>query len=295
MRRKTMYAFFILFSFISLCTLPSYAQEKVDFWYGLSFKANDSSNLPKPSVPFNMAYDGLTVTIDNMTEIDDSLMILCVADMKIIPFSCENSASKKVHQFDISGMESKVLDIKFDDRILAKIEKEAFPLHFILIGLLNHFPKNEFDNMLFYGLTTSLPISGNEGKINSNNQPVAIANRPLQTGEEEKYLNHFGFYNKETGTKFPIIHNSVSSNVEILFSVIGNTDQAIILFFLDNELIPIGEDDGLKFQMNQGYAFDFALNLNLAKGVHQLYALYVPCTQAADAFNTSEKLVINIP
>ncbi len=286
----------LLLLFTILVYLPYVlAEEQVDFWYGMSIKSKDLLPLPTPSIPSSLIYDGLQVQVENMSDSDDTFMLLFVANRRIIPYSFNDSPMAKIHQYKLPANETIPLSISFSSTVLESVESGSFLIHIIVIGLLDKMPIDEFDNMLFYSLAGSLPITGKGAEQEEIDKSEALANRLLSFDEIEGYLNHFRFIDKETGHKASIFQHQYSGSVEIPFSVTGQSDNVAVFFFLDNHLLSLGDNDGLLIKMKESYAFDDILNLELSPGKHQLYAIYVPKEGRIDSFIASEKITINVP
>lgn len=281
-----------------LCTLfifPAQAEIAIDFSYQIMVRSFEGDGLPIPSISIDIINKGLEVQVTNDLAESDRFMLLFIANGNIIPYSAStnsfNTEFAEINHFVIGANEEKKVKINFFQKALEHAILEDTYLHVILIGSLDRFPKDNFDNIAVYNCVVSLPISTD---VDQNEERYFLSSeKNISSEQKSQYINNF-LISTNTGERSIVAQYSISDEIEIPFSIIGKNEDIFVCFFINNKLLPISGKNGFLLRMNEFTSYDSCFKLNLETGIYQIYGCYVPINRKADMFLTSEKVVIYI-
>ena len=301
--RTTRYSIILIMTVVLCLALnQAIAEETVDFSYAVQVTGLSATSLPTPSVPIDTILSGLEIHVGNQMNQKDRFMLIFICEGIIIPYSQDNTnmAFSNLHSFSVEGCSEISIEVFFDINTLMCVKSNQAILQVVLIGLLDRYPRDSYDNVTLYNAVVSIPIDmtqendpeGNYCIGSISDYPSAVT--PISNTDATQYINNFQFQNA-TGERIPaIMLHENAIEVSIHFSVIGQTEDIFICFFLNNELVPMNYYDGTIVHMNRGFSYNDTIHLSLAPGSYQLYGLYVPLYRQSDAFITSEKIVLNV-
>lgn len=293
-RRYSIAFFLIVMVILGMANSASADDGQYTYRYSMQIYNIDGEFLPTPAVPIQLIKKGIRLQITNGLKQTDRFSLLCVLNGDAQYFSTNKVSNVKQAFYEIDGKKTMDISLHIELKNL-RIEGDNI-LHIITIGLLDKIPKNEFDHISTYSHTVSIPLD--TGNMVKNAPAISYTTPNMQYDPiRNNGLKKVSFIpdNEEINSCLQLIYKADNNHFPLDVAIYPYDGPICVLFFLDGELLPLDGNDSIIMHKDESHFFRCSYNLQLAQGVHQVFAIWLPMDGSLPAvFSTSEKIVIQV-
>lgn len=292
--KRIEYSIIIGIVFLFLMSNAAFGEEATNVYScAMQLTYTDGKNLPPAPLAIEDLKKDLKLEVTNGLDVPDQFMLLCFLDGKLLPYSIDGVQHTN-KRYGIDGASK--LSIEFTLILDEDAIYDNSVLYIMTVGLLDKIPKNAMDYYDLFSCSIPIAIHTSANIVNAveidNHSWTRIPSN--SEGSQDAYVYYpFSLSDVTSELGKSLLYGTVDNGFELNLIAKGDNKKLAICLFVDNQLYPLDTIQPTVVSTTADYLYLHTTNLQLTKGNHSIYCIYMSLdSQNPWSWNTNKLSLI---